>query len=140
LQDGRVRPEGIDLNVVALPVEETFYRQARYREFDVSEYQLTAVVCQRGILAEHHGVPVKSVRYFTGGMEQAGRVEKLKLNLPPEISVTPISPDQTLSGLLAAGELDAIYSAGEPVGFGTLPQIGRLFEDFQSAETAYFRA
>ncbi|MDX6340643.1 MAG: 4,5-dihydroxyphthalate decarboxylase, partial [Trebonia sp.] len=67
------------------------------------------------------------------------RVEKLKLNLPPEISVTPIGRDQTLSALLAAGELDAIYSAGEPVGFGALPQIGRLFEDFQSAETAYFR-
>jgi 4,5-dihydroxyphthalate decarboxylase len=195
LQDGRVRPEGIDLNVVALPVEETFYRQARYREFDISEmslssylltldqdeppfvalpvfpsrmfrhqsiyvnkdsgirepadligkrvgvpeYQLTAVVWQRGILAEHHGVPVESVRYFTGGMEQPGRVEKLKLNLPPEISVTPISPDQTLSALLAAGELDAIYAAGEPVGFGTLPQIGRLFEDFQSAEADYYR-
>jgi len=195
LQDERVRPEGIDLNIVALPVEETFYRQARYREFDVSEmslssylltldldeppfvalpvfpsrmfrhqsiyvnrdsgisepadligkrvgvpeYQLTAVVWQRGILAEHHGVPVESVRYFTGGMEQAGRVEKLKLNLPPEISVTPIGQDQTLSALLAAGELDAIYSAGEPVGFGALPQIGRLFEDFQSVEAGYYR-
>ena len=195
LQDERVRPEGIDLNIVALPVEETFYRQARYREFDVSEmslssylltldldeppfvalpvfpsrmfrhqsiyvnrdsgisepadligkrvgvpeYQLTAVVWQRGILAEHHGVPVESVRYFTGGMEQAGRVEKLKLNLPPEISVTPIGQDQTLSALLAAGELDAIYSAGEPVGFGALPQLGRLFEDFQSVEAGYYR-
>jgi 4,5-dihydroxyphthalate decarboxylase len=195
LQDGRVRPEGIDLNIVALPVEETFYRQARYREFDVSEmslssylltldadeppfvalpvfpsrmfrhqsiyvnagsgirepadlvgkrvgvpeYQLTAVVWQRGILAEHHGVPVESVRYFTGGMEQPGRVEKLKLNLPPEISVTPIGPDQTLSGLLAAGELDAVYSAGEPKGFGRLPQIRRLFADFQAAEADYYR-
>jgi 4,5-dihydroxyphthalate decarboxylase len=47
---------------------------------------LTAVVWQCGILAEHHSVPVESVRYFTGGMDQAGRVEKLKLNLPPEIS------------------------------------------------------
>ena len=42
LQDGRVRPEGIDLNVVALPVEETFYRQARYREFDVSEMSMSS--------------------------------------------------------------------------------------------------
>ena len=105
----------------------------------IPEYQLTAVVWQRGILAEHHGVPVESVRYFTGGMEQAGRVEKLKLNLPPEISVTPIDRDQTLSALLAAGELDAIYSAGEPVGFGALPQIGRLFEDLQSVEAGYYR-
>ena len=195
LQDGRVRPEGIDLNILALPVEETFYRQARYREFDVSEmslssflltldtdeppfvalpvfpsrmfrhqsiyvnrdngisapadligrrvgvpeYQLTAVVWQRGILAEHYGVPVESVRYFTGGMEQPGRLEKIRLNLPPEISVTPIGPGQTLSALLAAGDLDAVYAAGEPAGFGTLPQIGRLFEDFPAAEADYYR-
>ncbi|HEY1702262.1 MAG TPA: hypothetical protein VGG75_21360 [Trebonia sp.] len=195
LQDGRVQPEGIDLNLLYLTVEETFYRQARYREFDVSEmslssflltldedeppfvglpvfpsrmfrhqsiyvnkdsgitspadlagkrvgvpeYQLTAVVWQRGILAEHYGVPVESVRYFTGGMEQPGRFEKIKLNLPPEISVTPIAADQTLSALLAAGELDAVYAAGEPMGFGTLPQLGRLFEDFQSAEVDYYR-
>lgn len=195
LQDGRVRPEGIDLNILALPVEETFYRQARYREFDVSEmslssylltldsddppfvalpvfpsrmfrhqsiyvntgsgiaapadligkrvgvpeYQLTAVVWQRGILAEHHGVPVESVRYFTGGMEQPGRSEKIRLRLPPEISVTPIGPGQTLSALLADGELDAVYAAGEPAGFGRLPRIGRLFEDFQSAEVDYYR-
>jgi 4,5-dihydroxyphthalate decarboxylase len=196
LQDGRVRPEGIDLNILALPVEETFYRQARYQEFDVSEmslssylltldadeppfaalpvfpsrmfrhqsiyvnsgsgisvpadlagkrvgvpeYQLTAVVWQRGILAEHHGVPVESVSYFTGGMEQPGRIEKIRLNLPPQISVTPIGPGQTLSGLLAAGELDAVYAAGEPLGFGTLPQVRRLFEDFQAAEVDYYRA
>jgi 4,5-dihydroxyphthalate decarboxylase len=195
LQDGRVQPEGIDLNLLYLTVEETFYRHARYQEFDVSEmslssflltldaeeppfvglpvfpsrmfrhqsiyvnkesgittpadligkrvgvpeYQLTAVVWQRGILAEHYGVPVESVKYFTGGMEQPGRFEKIKLKLPPEISVTPIAADQTLSALLAAGELDAVYAAGEPVGFGTLPQLGRLFEDFQSAEIDYYR-
>lgn len=195
LHDGRVQPEGIDLNILTLPVEETFYRQARYHEFDISEmslssylltldsddppfvalpvfpsrmfrhqsiyvntdsgiaapadligkrvgvpeYQLTAVVWQRGILAEHHGVPVESVRYFTGGMEQPGRVEKIRLRLPPEISVTPIGPGQTLSALLADGELDAVYAAGEPTGFGRLPRIGRLFEDFQSAEADYYR-
>ncbi|HWG02840.1 MAG TPA: hypothetical protein VG164_13465 [Trebonia sp.] len=195
LQDGRVRPEGIDLNILALPVEETFYRQARYREFDVSEmslssylvtldadeppfvalpvfpsrmfrhqsiyvnagsgiaapadligkrvgvpeYQLTAPVWQRGILAEHYGVPVESVRYFTGGIAEPGRVEKLKLNLPPEVSVTPIAPDQTLSAMLAAGELDAMYAPHNPVGFGSRPQLRRLFEDFPAVEADYYR-
>ena len=33
------------------------------RRVGVPEYQLTAVVWQRGILAEHHGVPVEPVRY-----------------------------------------------------------------------------
>ncbi|MCW2839860.1 MAG: 4,5-dihydroxyphthalate decarboxylase [Aeromicrobium sp.] len=42
LQDGRVRPEGIDLTFLALPVEETFYRQLRHREFEISEMSLSS--------------------------------------------------------------------------------------------------
>jgi 4,5-dihydroxyphthalate decarboxylase len=44
LQDERVRPEGIDLTVLPLPVEETFYRQLRYGEFEVSEMSLSSYV------------------------------------------------------------------------------------------------
>lgn len=36
--------EGIDLNFVPLPVEEIFYRQVTYREFDVSEMSLSSYV------------------------------------------------------------------------------------------------
>ena len=42
LADGRVRPEGIDLNFLDLPVEETFFRMLRYREFDVAELSLSS--------------------------------------------------------------------------------------------------
>jgi 4,5-dihydroxyphthalate decarboxylase len=42
LADGSVRPDGIDLNVLELPVEETFFRMARYREFDASEMSLSS--------------------------------------------------------------------------------------------------
>ena len=42
LADGSVQPEGIDLNVLELPVEETFFRMARYREFDVSEMSMSS--------------------------------------------------------------------------------------------------
>jgi 4,5-dihydroxyphthalate decarboxylase len=42
LADGSVVPEGIDLNVLELPVEETFFRMARYREFDVSEMSMSS--------------------------------------------------------------------------------------------------
>ena len=45
LADGSVRPEGIDLNLLELPVEETFFRMARNREFDVAE--LSHVVVHR---------------------------------------------------------------------------------------------
>jgi 4,5-dihydroxyphthalate decarboxylase len=44
LADGRVRPEGIELNYLVLPVEETFFRMARHREFDVAEMSLSSYV------------------------------------------------------------------------------------------------
>lgn len=195
LQDGRVQPEGIELNYLPLPVEETFYRQLRHREFDISEmslssylltlnepdppfvalpvfpsrffrhqsiyinvnsgitepadlagkrigtpeYQMTAGVWQRGILADDYGVPVDSPTYFTGAIEGRGREEKIPLHLPERFQVTPIDPDRNLSEMLAAGELDAIYSASQPPCFGEVPHVRHLFEDFKAVEQDYFR-
>ena len=42
LADGSVRADGIELNVLELPVEETFFRMARYREFDLAEMSLSS--------------------------------------------------------------------------------------------------
>src|SRR5215470_16942590 len=42
LADGRVQPEGIDLNFLPLHVEETFFRMLRNREFDVAEMSLSS--------------------------------------------------------------------------------------------------
>src|SRR6202166_1965982 len=71
------------------------------------EYQMTAPVWIRGILSEHYGVPVDSVTYYTGGEEEPGRPEKIRLELPPHIKVQPIAETQTLSAMLASGEIDA---------------------------------
>src|ERR1700709_294432 len=115
---------GVALRYRAQPVEETFFRMSRFREFDaaelslssyvvgltrdapfiavpvfpsrlfrhsgiyvsadsgiekpgdlvgkrvgVAEYQLTANVWIRGILADQHDVPVESVTYRTGGLQ-----------------------------------------------------------------------
>lgn len=42
LAEGRVQPDGIDLNYLSLPVEETFFRMLRHREFDVAEMSLSS--------------------------------------------------------------------------------------------------
>src|SRR5438128_1756840 len=57
------------------------------RTVGTPEYQMTAPVWIRGILADDHGVAVTSVRYATGGLEEPGRTEKLALDLPPGIRV-----------------------------------------------------
>jgi hypothetical protein len=50
LWDGGVSAEGLDLNVVLLPVEEIFFRMVRYQEFDVAEMSMSSYVIskQRG--------------------------------------------------------------------------------------------
>jgi 4,5-dihydroxyphthalate decarboxylase len=106
----------------------------------VPEYQMTAPVWIRGILADEHGVDPASVRYFTGGEEQPGREEKLRLDLPAKFSVTPIGPQQTLSAMLADGEIDALHTARTPSTFYSRPgDVVRLFPDYVAEEKAYFR-
>ena len=93
----------------------------------------------RGILSEHYGVPVESVRYRTGGLNTPGRHEKVALSLPDSIDITPIPPGQTLSDLLRAGEIDAIYSPRAPESFGT-GSVRRLFADSRAEEERYYGA
>lgn len=195
LMDGRIVPDGVELNYLNMPVEETFFRMLRHREFDVAEmslssytvslsrpdrpfvaipvfpsrffrhsciyvntdsgirepkdligkrvgtpeYQMTAPVWIRGILAEHYGVPVDSVTYVTGGEEQPGRPEKLKLDLPERIKIEQIGPDQTLSQMLLSGEIDALHTARMPSTFlNGKGKVRRLFPDFAKVEREYF--
>jgi 4,5-dihydroxyphthalate decarboxylase len=105
----------------------------------VPEYQMTAAVWIRGILADEYGVPVPSVSYFTGGEEQPGRAEKPGLRLPPEIKVQPIPTDRSLSEMLGSGELDALYTAQAPSTLGKNGLVHRLFDDYVAAEQAYYR-
>src|SRR3954463_7340684 len=42
LMDGSVQPDGIDLNYLNMPVEETFFRMLRHKEFDVAEMSLSS--------------------------------------------------------------------------------------------------
>jgi 4,5-dihydroxyphthalate decarboxylase len=111
------------------------------RTVGIPEYQMTAAVWIRGILAEHHGVPIGSVHYRTGGLHQSGRSEKLVLDLPPEIDVEPCPEGRTLAEMLISGEIDALYSPRVPQPYRDgRPEVRRLFEDFRSAEEAYYAA
>jgi 4,5-dihydroxyphthalate decarboxylase len=104
------------------------------------EYQMTAPVWIRGILQDEYGVDPASVEYFTGGEEEPGREEKLKLELPAKFRVTRIGATQTLAQMLADGEVDAMHTARTPSTFRTRPgTVRRLFEDYVDVERAYFR-
>jgi 4,5-dihydroxyphthalate decarboxylase len=197
LLEGRIQPDGIDLNYLDMPVEETFFRMLRYQEFDCAEmslssyavslfkekkhfiaipifpsrffrhsciyvntkagireprdligkkvgnpeYQMTAPVWIRGILQDEYGVPVDTQTYYTGGEEEPNRSEKLKLDLPANIKVKAIGPDDTLAAMLRDGAIDAFYTARMPSTYraGGLGDVRRLFESYMEVEQAYYR-
>ena len=107
----------------------------------VPEYQMTAPVWIRGILSDDHGVKVTDVEHFSGGEEEPGRDEKLKLNLPSAASSCgPSRADKTLSRMLADGELDALVTARAPSTFHKEPdKVKRLFPNYVEVEKAYYR-
>jgi 4,5-dihydroxyphthalate decarboxylase len=110
------------------------------KRIGVPEYQMTAPVWIRGILQDDYGVDPASVEYFTGGEEEPGRDEKLKLELPAKFRVTRIGAAQTLTHMIADGEIDAMHTARIPSTFRTRPDaVRRLFENHVEVERAYYR-
>jgi 4,5-dihydroxyphthalate decarboxylase len=110
------------------------------KKVGVPEYQMTAPVWIRGILSDDYGVKVTDVDHFSGGEEEPGRDEKLKLDVPKEIRLRAIGETQTLSGMLAAGELDALVTARAPSTFHSKPDaVKRLFPDYVAREKEYYK-
>jgi 4,5-dihydroxyphthalate decarboxylase len=65
LMDGTVRPDGIDINYLNMPVEETFFRMARFREFDVAEMSLSSyTVSLNSETKPFIAIPVFPSRFF----------------------------------------------------------------------------
>jgi 4,5-dihydroxyphthalate decarboxylase len=106
------------------------------REVGVPVYAMTAALWIRGMLQDDYGIAPADIHWRTGGLEEGGRKPKFPPNLPPDIKVTPIPDDQTLSAMLADGEITALVSAREPSCFGG--DIVRLFPDFRTAEKEWY--
>ncbi len=111
----------------------------RGKRVGVPEYQMTAAVWVRGILQDRYGLEPAAMQWRTGGLEEAGREEKQPIFIPG-VDLQAIPRDQTLSGLLAAGEIDALVTALAPSCFGRDPAVVRLFPDYRAEEEAYFTA
>jgi len=182
-----LRPQGIGLKVLELPIEEIFFRFTKFREWDASEMSFgktvslmaasapdivpipvfpsrvfrhsaiylgeksdikqpkdlegrrvgipewaqTAGIYVRGLLQHEYGVDLARIQWRQAGVQQPGRVEKVKLHLPEGWRIEAV-PDKSLAQMLASGELDAVISARDPGG-------RRLFQNYQDVEEAYFR-
>ena len=110
------------------------------KRIGVPEYQLTAAVWQRGLLQHEYDVHPRDIRWKSGGEETPGRGEKLKIELPNDIDYAPIPEEKTLSGMLDAGEIDALLAPRAPSCFvnGSL-NVKRLWENYREVEADYYR-
>jgi 4,5-dihydroxyphthalate decarboxylase len=112
----------------------------RGKTIGVPEYQITANVWIRGILQDDFGVKPEEIRWRRGGIEQPGRDERSPIKLPASIDLQQVPNDRTLSGMLEAGEIDAMITARAPSCFDRrVPNVDRLFPDFKKVEQDYFR-
>lgn len=110
------------------------------RKVGVPEYQMTAAVWARGMLKDEYGVDPSDIQWRTGGLEEPGRDERTPLTLGNGVEVRPIGDEQTLCGMLEAGEIDALITARNPSVFlRGLPTVNRLFPDYKTVEQDYFR-
>ncbi len=110
------------------------------KRFGLAEYQMTAAVWVRAFLEHDYGVSPREVEWFTGSVNEAGREERLPLEPPPGVCLTPIGPDRTLNDMLLRGEIDALMSTALPRAFlQDRERVHRLFPNFQEVEADYFR-
>jgi 4,5-dihydroxyphthalate decarboxylase len=109
------------------------------RRVGIPEWAQTAVVYARGFLVYQHGVALSSIDWIQAGVSRPGRVEKVRIQLPDGVRVTP-RPDATLEQLLLAGDVDAIITAQPPDAYvAEDPRVRRLLADPRALEEAYYR-
>ena len=195
LASGVVRADGIDITHLKLPIEETFFRFLKFREFDVSEMSFakyvasiarggaffvgipvfpsrafrlssfyvrsdgrvrderdlaaarigipewgqTASVYTRGYIQHDLGIGLAEIEWLQAGVNEAGRVEKVAIDLPAGVRCTPVG-DASLNDMLLDGRIDVALSARPPRAFTAGDaRVRRLFADYQAREEAHYR-
>jgi 4,5-dihydroxyphthalate decarboxylase len=111
----------------------------RGKRIGLPEWAQTAAVYTRGWLQHEAGVPLSEVEWVQAGTEDAGRTEKVEIDLPPGVRLTR-EPEKTLSRMIVSGELDAVMCASVPSPYKAgNPNIRRLFDNPRAEEEAYYK-
>lgn len=98
-------------------------------------------VWAKGVLMDEYGFRPEENRWVIGGLEHsAAPFDFTPHPHPADVDVTVAPPGKTLSGMLDAGEIDALFSANVPqcVLDGS-PNVARLFPDHEALERDYHR-
>ena len=102
------------------------------------EWAHSAAVYMRGWMHNECGVKLQDVHWFQAGANDAGRIEKVELNLPEGVTLTRVA-DRSLSDMLASGEIDCAIIARPPTCFlQGHSDVVRLFPDYLPMEQEYY--
>lgn len=104
------------------------------KKVGIADYSMTALLFVRGLLQHEYGVAPQDIHWFRR------RSEHVAIDMPPGIRIDDIAKQQTLDGLIEAGELDAVAVTSPPRAFlkGS-PLVQRLFPDCRTVEAEYYR-
>jgi 4,5-dihydroxyphthalate decarboxylase len=145
-----------DSDIVALPVVcsrlfrfSSFYvnkksriktaKDLRGKTIGSPEWAHTAAVYMRGWLGDEHGLGLKDIQWCQAGANEAGRIEKVEINLPQDVRLNRVA-DKSLSDLLANGEIDCALIARPPDCFREgHPDVERLFPNYWEMEEEYYK-
>ena len=112
----------------------------RGKRVGLPQYSSTAGVFIKGLVQHEYGVGPTEISWFMGGQDTTAPAPLVTLNLPADIHLEFIPEDKTLEGMLAAGELDALFATYIPNLFlNDSPKIARLFPNFKEVEQDYYR-
>jgi 4,5-dihydroxyphthalate decarboxylase len=102
------------------------------------EWAHSAAVYMRGWLGDEFGIKLQDIHWVQAGANEAGRIEKVELDLPKGLTLTRIA-DKSLSDMLASGELDCAIIARPPNCFlQGHPDVVRLFPNALEMEEKYY--
>lgn len=104
------------------------------KRIGLDSLQNTAGLWMRGILQDSHGVPLKSIQWWT--QEE----EDIPVELSVNLSVERVTSGTDLDAMLSRGELEAvIYPEILPSFAKGSRKVRRLFKDHKQAEKEYYQ-
>ena len=109
------------------------------KRIGIPQWTQTAVTYVRGWLQHDIGVPLTSIEWIQAGVNDAGRKEMAKFDLPPGFQLTSVQ-DKGLNELLLNGGIDAVITARPPdVFLDGKHGVKQLIADYREQELKYFQ-
>ena len=108
---------------------------------ELALYGHDAGVMPKGILSDEFGVKPEQSRWIVGGIDfPLDPIDFVPTPVPPGVDVEWAAKGVDLGVMLERGEIDALISADIPKAvLNGSSTVGRLFEDYETAEREYYR-